>query len=103
MSSTTTIKAGIVVGALLTMATLFGLLGTVFGMVRAFHALGPTGIADPRGLSHSVGNAVVSTAGGLILCPFGIALLAVSLVFYFRMRRGAPDYSGRASERRPMV
>jgi len=81
---------GIVLGALLTLSPVFGMLGTVFGMTHAFQTLGNSGIADPRSLSNSIGTTLLSTAAGLFLCPFGIVILTVSLVFYFRVRKACP-------------
>jgi biopolymer transport protein ExbB/TolQ len=82
--------AGIVAGSLLTLSPLFGFLGTVFGMTRAFAALGNSGIADPTALSHSISTVLLSSALGLILCPFGVILLTVSIVFYSRLRAANP-------------
>jgi biopolymer transport protein ExbB/TolQ len=82
--------AGIVAGSLLTLSPLFGLLGTVFGMTRAFATLGNTGIADPTALSNSIGTVLLSSALGLIMCPFGVILLTVSIVFYSRLRAANP-------------
>ena len=82
--------AGIVMGALLTLAPVFGLLGTVFGMMRAFDTLGSTGLGDPQALSASIGDTLIATAAGLFLCPVGIVVLTLSLVFFFRLRRPVP-------------
>lgn len=78
--------AGIVIGVLLTLAPLFGLFGIFLGMARAFHALGRAGIADPKGLSIDIHGALISTALGVLLCPIGIIVLTVSLIFFFRAR-----------------
>ena len=85
--------AGIVFGALLTLAPAFGLLGTVLGMSRAFSTLGDSGITDPKALSDSVGVTLVSTATGLFLFPFGIVILTLFLIFYFRLRASSPPPS----------
>ena len=82
---------GIVIGAVLTCAPLFGLLGTVLGMAKAFHALGKSGVADPAGVTAGVHASFIATAGGLILCPIGVILLIVSLVFLIHARSSSPS------------
>ena len=82
--------AGIVIGSLLMLSPLVGLLGTVFGMTRAFNTLGSSGIADPQALSASVHTVLVSTAVGFFLCPVGIVLFTLSLIFFFRLRASRP-------------
>jgi len=81
------LKTGIVVGCLLTVAPLFGLLGTIFEVRRAFDSLGSSGIGDPTKLSTSVGTSLVSTAVGLGLCPIGLLILILSLVFHARRKK----------------
>ena len=85
--------AGIVIGALLTLAPLFGLLGTVFGMIHTFNSLGSSGIAQPAALSQSIGISLISTAAGLFLCPIGIVILALSIYHYSRNRPASPTTS----------
>jgi len=82
--------AGIVVGALLTFSPLVGVLGTIFGMNRAFHTLGQSGIANPQELSESIGTTLLFTASGVFLFPLGLVLLAFSLVFFLRLRAASP-------------
>lgn len=82
--------AGMVIGSLLTLAPLFGLLGAVFGMTRAFKTLGQSGIADPQALSDGIGTSLLSTAAGLFVCPVGVVVLTLSLVFFFRLRASSP-------------
>ncbi len=49
-------------------STLVGLLGTVVGMIRSFHALGSKGggLIDAAQLSIGISEALINTAGGLI-------------------------------------
>jgi biopolymer transport protein ExbB len=47
-------------------ATLFGLLGTIIGMIMAFAAMNNTGSSDPYILAGGISRALVSTAAGLI-------------------------------------
>src|SRR5437899_3356590 len=57
---------------IVTAAPLLGLLGTITGMVRAFHLFGSEGLVDPRGVTGGVAEALIATAVGLF-----IALIAV--------------------------
>jgi hypothetical protein len=81
---------GIVLGILLTLAPLFGLLPIFISMTRAFLALGTS-----HPVSGFPDNALVSTAAGLFLCPIGIVVLTLSLLFYFRSRRELASSRGR--------
>ena len=54
-------------------ATMCGLLGTTFGMIRAFSALASsTGAPDAVQLSLGISEALICTAGGLIAAIIGI-------------------------------
>ena len=69
--------------AVVTMAPLLGLLGTVVGMIRAFNVLNVSS-GQPFAITGGVGEALVATAAGLC-----VAILALSLLSYFRMRLDA--------------
>lgn len=59
-----------------TMAPLMGLLGTIFGIVDAFHALSQgTGSSDPTQVSRGIGTALFATA-------FGIAIALFAFMFH---------------------
>lgn len=60
------------------LAPMIGLLGTVFGMIRSFSSLS-AGHAEASELAKGIGEALVATAGGLLL-----AIPAMFLYFYFR-------------------
>ena len=68
---------------MVTMAPLLGLLGTVVGMIRAFNVLNVSS-GQPFAITGGVGEALVATAAGLC-----VAILALSLLSYFRMRLDA--------------
>lgn len=55
-----------------TVSVLFGLLGTVFGMIRSFKALATAGAPDAIALSLGISEALINTAGGLIGAITGI-------------------------------
>jgi len=48
-------------------APMFGLLGTVLGMIGAFETLGSSGVADMTSLSANIAVVLVTTAGGLVV------------------------------------
>ena len=54
-----------VIAAISTLGTLFGLLGTVIGMIRAFSALATEGAPDALALSTGISEALVNTALGI--------------------------------------
>ena len=83
--------AGIVIGGLFAfLGPMLGLLGTVFGMSHAFNALGNSGVGDPRVLTHHIGAALLSTATGFLLFPFGVIILILSIVFYIKIKQSLP-------------
>ncbi len=48
-------------------ATLFGLLGTVVGVLMAFEAIAKIGMGDPSVFARGISMALVTTVGGLIV------------------------------------
>ena len=79
--------AGIVMGALLMLSPV---IGVVFGMTGAFRTLEKSGISNPQALSEGVGTTLISTAVGVLLCPVGIAILTISIIFLVRQRGVKP-------------
>jgi biopolymer transport protein ExbB len=59
-------------------STLMGLLGTVIGMIRAFHAMSRAGAPDATSLALSISTALLTTAVGLVT-----AILATIMYNYF--------------------
>jgi len=64
-----------IVATISTLGTLFGLFGTVLGMIRAFSALASAGTTDSVALSAGISEALVNTA-------FGIATGALAIISY---------------------
>ncbi len=58
---------------------MLGLLGTVSGMIKAFQTIGSQGMGKPEVLAGNIGEALVTTATGLI-----IAIPAMLCYYYFR-------------------
>ena len=65
-----------------TVAPIVGLLGTVVGMIEAFHVIAFSGaIGDPALLAGGISKALINTAAGL-----AVALPALGLHHYFKSR-----------------
>ncbi|MEM6601786.1 MAG: MotA/TolQ/ExbB proton channel family protein [Verrucomicrobiota bacterium] len=61
-----------------TIAPMIGLLGTVTGMIEAFDQLS-AGLSEPEDLAGGIGQAMVTTAGGLL-----VGIPAMFFYFFFR-------------------
>lgn len=64
---------------LTSMSPMWGLLGTVSGMIGAFSKIGEGGMGKPEMLAKNIGEALVCTATGLM-----IAITAMGFYFLFR-------------------
>jgi biopolymer transport protein ExbB len=64
-----------VLDTIITLSPLLGLLGTVTGMIKAFHVIGLTGLNGPTAITGGVAEALIATATGL-------AIAIVTLVGY---------------------
>jgi len=71
-------------GTIAAISPLLGLLGTVLGMIQAFEAITSQGVGDPRTLSGGIGEALITTAAGLIV--------AIPALLAYRYLRGAVDF-----------
>ncbi len=67
-------------GTIAAVSPLLGLLGTVFGMIQMFGALKVAGAGDPAELAGGIGQALVTTAAGL--------LVAIPALYFYRYFRG---------------
>ena len=67
-----------VLETIVTAAPLLGLLGTIYGMMHAFHLFGANGLVDPKGVTSGVATALIATAVGL-----AVALVALFGFNYF--------------------
>ncbi len=62
-------------------APMIGLLGTVSGMIKAFQKIGMGGMGDPEKLASDIGEAMITTAFGLI-----VAIPAMFFYFYLKAK-----------------
>lgn len=65
----------VILATISSVATLLGLLGTVFGMIRAFSAIATAGAPDAVALSTGISEALINTA-------LGISTSAIAIIFY---------------------
>jgi biopolymer transport protein ExbB len=70
-------------GTIAAVSPLMGLLGTVTGIIVAFNAITHQGIGDPKVLSGGIGQALITTAAGLIV--------AIPSLMAYRYLRGRVD------------
>jgi biopolymer transport protein ExbB len=70
-------------GTIAAITPLLGLLGTVTGMISAFEAITAQGVGDARVLSGGIGEALITTAAGLIV--------AIPALIGYRYLRGSVD------------
>ena len=71
----------VILSTIATISVLIGLLGTVFGMIRAFAALAQAGAPDALALATGISEALINTAFGI----FG-SLISIILYNYFSAR-----------------
>ncbi|OGS47012.1 MAG: hypothetical protein A2539_09215 [Elusimicrobia bacterium RIFOXYD2_FULL_34_15] len=69
------------VGTIGAITPFIGLLGTVIGIMKAFHDLGKYGVGNPSIVSAGIAEALVATAAGLL-----VAIPSVMLYNYFSKR-----------------
>lgn len=76
-------------------APFIGLLGTVIGIMRAFHDLGKYGVGNPSIVSAGIAEALIATAAGLL-----VAIPSVIFYNYFvrKISRLATETENRAVE-----
>jgi biopolymer transport protein ExbB len=70
-------------GTIAAITPLLGLLGTVVGMISAFEAITSQGVGDARVLSGGIGQALITTAAGL--------MVAIPALIGYRYLRGRVD------------
>lgn len=70
------------IGTLVALCPMFGLLGTVTGMVEVFDVMAITGSSNPRAMAGGVSRATIPTMSGMVAALSG-------LYFSFRLARKA--------------
>ena len=75
-------------GIILALGPVWGMLGTVVGMVLAFGHLGQAE-QQAEVLANDISLALYTTAAGFIVCPFGIAIIIVSAIKLSKAKKTA--------------
>lgn len=68
-----------VLGAVANITPMMGLLGTVFGMIKAFNVISLSGTGDPSLVASGISEALITTAAGMI-----VGIPALAIYHYFR-------------------
>jgi len=68
-----------ITGAVLQLGPLFGLIGTVIGMLSAFQTMGADGVGDSEALAGDISFALITTAIGLCIGLIGLVLMLIAL------------------------
>lgn len=58
---------------IVTLSPLMGLLGTIMGIIDAFHSLSSGGTSDPAAVSHGIGTALFATGLGIAIALYSLA------------------------------
>lgn len=72
-------KITALIGSLLQLGPVFGLIGTLVGMLQMFSAISVQGADDSGAMSKGVNTALVTTEIGLVLALVGTVFLFVAL------------------------
>ena len=70
---------------------MFGLIGTVVGMVGAFGELSKTGEADPEALAGDISVSLLTTALGLVVSVIAFLVLIGVLIRFFTLPKAADE------------
>jgi biopolymer transport protein ExbB len=70
-----------VMDTMITVAPLFGIFGTVLGIISSFEVLGSSGIENPLAVTSGIAEALITTAAGL-----AIAIVTIFPYNYFNNR-----------------
>ena len=77
----------IALSTIASVSTMWGLLGTVLGMIRSFQALAKAGAPDATALSLGISEALLNTAGGI-----GVAIVAIVAYNFFTSKIDCMTY-----------
>jgi biopolymer transport protein ExbB/TolQ len=82
---------------------IFGLIGTVVGMVGAFGELSKTGEADPNALAAGISVSLLTTAWGLIVSAIAFLVLIGVLIRFFTLPKvaGTPTQNPQGQQDAP--
>ena len=70
-----------ILGAIANLTPMMGLLGTVFGMIKAFNVISQSGTGNPGLVASGISEALITTAAGMI-----VGIPALALYHYYRAK-----------------
>jgi len=77
----------IVFGSFFTLGPVWGLLGTIVGMVQSFQAIDQNGTTNPEALSSNIGFALQKTVIGIMMLPIGLILLTLGIIWLIKIHK----------------
>jgi hypothetical protein len=81
-------------GIILALGPVWGMLGTVVGMVLAFGHFGQAEL-QAEVVANDISLALYTTAAGFIVCPFGIAIIIIAAIRLSKAKRTAEEFPTR--------
>lgn len=76
-----------VLDTIITLGPLFGILGTVTGIIRSFHLLSAAGVEDPAAVTGGIAEALITTAAGLIVSILALVPFNAFVAYVRRVGR----------------
>ncbi len=77
----------LVIGILLALGPVWGLVGTVLAITRAFSNLAELGSASNDVLVEDISLALYTTAAGYIMFPIGIVLIVIAAIKLSKLKK----------------
>jgi biopolymer transport protein ExbB len=75
-----TINRLFILGAILTTGPIWGLVGTIIGMISAFIGITTFGQSDPLLISGGINFALYITVAGTLALPLGVVIIIVTSI-----------------------
>ena len=63
-------RGHIILDTIISVSPMIGILGTVIGIILSFQAMSVTGMDDPKAVTGGIGQALITTASGLVIAIF---------------------------------
>ena len=78
-----------IVGTIGNISPFIGLFGTVLGIIRAFRDIGQVGAAGPAVVASGISEALIATAGGLLVAITAVIVYNLFTIWQVRLVRRA--------------
>ena len=88
----------LVIAGLFILGPLWGLLGTVIGMIQAFGELQSGGDPNTEALAEHIDFSLRTTAIGIAMEPIGVILLVVAIIWLVKVNRRRQESSNQNLE-----